>query len=86
MRAIGYEKISTLSSATGLNIPEGATMAWLQAETANIRYRLDGASPNALTGFLMRSTEPPIELQSELQYARFIQETAGAKLSVIYFG
>ena len=86
MRAIGYEKIGTLTSATGLTIPEGATMAWLQAETANIRYRLDGGTPNATTGLLMRATEPPIELQCELPPARFIEETSGAKLSVTYFG
>ncbi len=86
MRALSYEKINDLSTAKGLNVPAGATMAWLQAETSNIRYLLDGSTPTATGGLVMRATEPPIELQCELAPAKFIQEAAGAKLNIVYFG
>jgi hypothetical protein len=86
MRALSYQKINDLSSAVGLTIPAGATMAWVQAETSNVRYTLDGTTPTATGGLIMRATEPPIELQCELPPARFIEEAGGALLNVIYFG
>lgn len=86
MKALSYEKITDLSSATGLNIPAGAIVAWIQAETANVRYKLDGGTPTAASGMIMRATEPPIEIQHELNPAMFIQEAAGAQLHVTYFG
>lgn len=86
MRAISYEQITSLSSATGLNIPANASMVWLQAETSNIRYKLEGGTPTAASGMIMRSTEPPIEIQTALAPMKFIQEAAGAILNVTYFG
>lgn len=86
MRPIQFETYSTLTAATGLPIPANAEIAWLQAESANIRYRLDGINPSSTTGLIMRNNEPPIEVQGQLELMRFIQESAGAKLNVQYFG
>ena len=85
MRALSYDQL-TLTAATGLTPPAGASMAWLQAESANIRYKLNGQDPTAASGLIMRSTEPPIEIQTDLYAVRVIQESAGSKLNIIYFG
>lgn len=56
MVPLGFCQIASgsLSSAVKLpaicTIPQGATMAYLQAESANVRYRDDGAAPTATVG------------------------------------
>lgn len=44
---------SSGASLTGGGVPTGATMAFLQAETANIRYRDDGGAPTAAIGSIV---------------------------------
>jgi len=81
---LGYQQITSLSSATGLTVPQGATLALIVPETQNVRWRDDGTDPTASVGM-------PIFVGASLSYdgdfnkIKFIQETASAKLNISYY-
>ena len=81
---LGYQQITSLSSATGLTVPQGATLALIVLETQNVRWRDDGTNPTASVGM-------PIFVGASLSYdgdfnkIKFIEETASAKLNISYY-
>jgi hypothetical protein len=84
----GYEQIS-LSGSTiyTLTIPTGARKAIVQAETANVRMRLDGTNPAAGVGEIIIAAGASRELHDdELAAAKFIAATGSPKLNVHYYG
>ena len=81
---LGYQQITSLSSATGLTVPQGATLALIVPETQNVRWRDDGTNPTASVGM-------PIFVGASLSYdgdfnkIKFIEETGSAKLNISYY-
>lgn len=81
---LGYQQITSLSSAAGLTVPQGATLALIVPETQNVRWRDDGTDPTASVGM-------PIFVGASLSYdgdfnkIKFIETTASAKLNVAYY-
>lgn len=81
---LGYQQITSLSAATGLTVPQGATLALIVPETQNVRWRDDGTNPTASVGM-------PIFVGASLSYdgdfnkIRFIETTASATLNVSYY-
>lgn len=70
---------TTVSSATTLTPPTGATKLLLQAITQNVRYTLDGSTPDANTGFQLKAADPPILIPIKAgQTVITIEETASA--------
>jgi hypothetical protein len=84
----GKQRITSLSVATALTVPAGATHAWIQAQSQNVRYQLDDTAPTSSVGHQMFAGDPPLELRVEtgLREAQFIEETGSAVLQVTYFG
>lgn len=84
-RSLGYQQITSLSSATGLTIPEGTTYAIIQAEAQGVRWRDDGTDPTSSVGMKLPADA---ELQYSGQFARikFIELTASAALNITYYG
>jgi hypothetical protein len=81
---LGYEQITSLSSAQSLTVPSGAMFALIQAETQDVRWRDDGTDPTATVGMII-ATEEGIWYTGLLQEIRFIETTASAKLNVVYY-
>lgn len=81
---LGYQQITNLSSAVGLTIPQGATLALIVPETQNVRWRDDGTDPTASVGM-------PIFVGASLSYdgdfnkIKFIEAAASAKLNISYY-
>ena len=81
----GYQQITSLSSATALTVPAGASFAIIQAETQAVRWRDDGTNPTATVG-------QPLAIGVDLVYRgalsaiKFIEQTASAKINITYFG
>lgn len=81
---LGYQQITSLSSAAGLTVPQGATLALIVPETQNVRWRDDGTNPTASVGM-------PIFVGASLSYdgdfnrIKFIEESASAKLNISYY-
>jgi len=80
----GTETITSLGSATALTVPAGARLAFIQAETQAVRWWPTG-DPTASAGHRLTTQDAGLWLTSDLSLARFIEESAGAKLQVSYY-
>ncbi len=85
----GYQQVTSLGSAVALTVPSGADLAVIQAEGQSVRFLLDGSSPTASTGArIIKDSQIPTQIRSidGLKVAKFIEESASAKLNVLYYG
>jgi hypothetical protein len=73
------------ASATSGGIALGATMAYLDAETAGVRYRDDGGAPTASVGSFIATGNPGIFYTGTLSALRFIAASANAVLNVSFY-
>ena len=85
----GYQQITSLSAATALTVPAPtnavpATLALIQAETQNVRWRDDGTNPTASVGMLLVVGDI-LPYTGDLSKLKFIEATTGAKLNVSYY-
>lgn len=85
----GYEQLDTteLTTMAQLTVPNNATIALLQAEAGDIRWRADEVSPTASIGMLIAEGGEVLYVASNdaLADLRFIRATAGAILNVSYY-
>ena len=81
---LGYQQITSLSAATALTIPSGATMALIVPETQAVRWRDDGTNPTASVGMPVAIGES-LNYDGDLSRIRFIEQTASAKLNISYY-
>jgi hypothetical protein len=82
---LGYQQITDLTAAVLLAPPPGATFAVIQAEGAPVRWRDDGVAPTAAIGMRLPQNSE-LRLDALLTTVRCIQEAAGAKLNISYYG
>jgi hypothetical protein len=88
---LGFRQIgsSALGSAAKLSanctIPVGATMVYLQAESANVRYRDDGAAPTTAIGNLILSGNPGIFYNGSIKALQFIGASGSPVLDVAFY-
>lgn len=75
---------SSASSTSG-GIPPGATMAYLDAEVAGVRYRDDGGAATATVGSLIATGNPGIFYTGTLSALRFIAATGSPLLNVSFY-
>jgi hypothetical protein len=81
---LGYQQITSLSSATGLTIPLGTTLALIVPETQNVRWRDDGTNPTASVGMPI-FVGASLSYDGDLNRIKFIESTAGATLNICYY-
>lgn len=82
---LGYQQLTSLSSAVGLTVPGGATRALLVAETQAVRFVDAGSDPTASVGFPL-AVGQPFTYTGNLRALRVIEQAASAKLNVLYYG
>lgn len=85
---VGYQQITSLSSAVGVTIPSGAdkraNCALLQAESQNVRWRDDGTDPTASVGHLLLANSD-FWYDGDLNDIKFIETSASAKVNVTFY-
>jgi len=81
---LGYQQITNLSSAVGLTVPAGATLAVISPLTQNIRWRDDGVNPTTSVGMPV-SAGAYFSYDGDLNKIRFIQQAASAELNISYY-
>lgn len=82
---LGYQQITSLSSATALTVPAGAKRALIRPEAQAVRWRDDGTAPTASVGMQLDFGET-LPYTGNLLSLRFIEISSGAKLNVAYYG
>ena len=81
---LGYQQITSLSSATGLTVPTGATRALIAPLTKDVRWRDDGTDPTASVGMPV-TAGTYLSYDGDLNKIKFIQTAASAELNITYF-
>lgn len=85
MQPIAYEQITGLNSAKGLTtIPNGCTLAMIQPESQNVRWRDDQSNPTASVGMIIVANDI-LFYSGNLADIKFIETGASAKLNVTYY-
>lgn len=83
--ALGYQQITSLSSAQPLTVPTGANFAIIAADTAAVRWRDDGTPPTATIGMHLSNTGEPLQYSGPLSSIQFIAETGSPALNISYY-
>lgn len=89
---LGYQQITSLSSATGLTVPQvdlnglacKPSIAIITAETQAVRWRDDDVDPTASVGMPL-AAGATLQYDGDLTKIKFIQQTASAKINVTYY-
>lgn len=89
---MGYQQITSLSSATNLTIPQTTpnglnakpVFALIVAESQAVRWRDDGTSPSASVGMPL-AVGIPLQYDGDLTNIKFIEQVGGAKLNISYY-
>lgn len=81
---LGYQQITSLSSATNLTVPAGATLAVIVPESFAVRWRDDGTAPTGSVGMPL-AIATVLSYDGDLRRVQFIEQSAGAKLNVSYY-
>lgn len=85
IKPMGFQQITSLSSAAGLTIPQGALFALVQAETQGVRWRDDDTNPTASVGMLLVAGDT-LPYTGDLTKLKLIQVTASASVNISYYG
>lgn len=90
---LGYQQISTLSSAQSLTVPSvdpstglnvTPSFALITPETNGVRWRDDGVAPTASVGMPL-AAGVTLQYDGDLKKIRFIEQTASAKINISYY-
>jgi hypothetical protein len=90
---LGYQQITSLSSAQALTVPGidpttglnlMPTIAVITAETNAVRWRDDGVAPTASVGMPL-AAGVTLQYDGDIRKIRFIEQTASAKLNISYY-
>lgn len=74
------------TTAKALSPPAGCHKAIVQAETANVRLRMDGTAPTSSVGEILTASGAARDLQAtEVFGAKFISTSGSAKINVHYY-
>ena len=84
--ALGYQQMTSLSSATAPTVPAGTAYMVVQCETQAVRWRDDGSSPTASVGMRLVPGDVMTWDGDKSTQLKFIEELASAKLNISYYG
>lgn len=89
---LGYQQITSLSSATGLTVPQvdlnglacKPTIAIITVESQAVRWRDDGVAPTSTVGMPLASGAT-LQYDGDLTEIKFIEQSGSAKINVTYY-
>ncbi len=90
---LGYQQITSLSSATGLTVPTRdpntganvkANFALITAEAQALRWRDDGTAPTSTVGMPL-AVGVTLQYDGDLSKIRFIEQVGGGIVNISYY-
>ncbi len=81
---LGYQQITSLSSAVSLTVPATATYALIVAESQIVRWRDDGTVPTASIGMPL-AAGAALKYEGNLRGIQLIEQAASATINISYY-
>lgn len=81
---LGYQQLSSLSSAQALTVPAGSRYARIIPQTQAVRWRDDGTNPSATVGMPVAVGETLV-YAGDLKAIKFFEQAASAVLNIAYY-
>lgn len=89
---LGYQQITTLSSATSLTVPDKdvqglsckPSIALITPEGQAVRWRDDGVAPTSTVGMPL-AVGVTLQYDGDLTKIQFIEQVGGAKINISYY-
>lgn len=89
---LGYQQITSLSSATGLTVPatdvnglnQRPSIALITPEGQAVRWRDDGVAPTASIGMPL-AVGVTLQYDGDLTMIKFIEQVSGGKINISYY-
>jgi hypothetical protein len=89
---LGYQQITSLSSATGLTVPYTdvnglncrPVIALITPEGQAVRWRDDNINPTTTVGMPL-AVGVTLQYEGDLTMIKFIEQVGGAKLNISYY-
>lgn len=86
---MGYQQITTLSSAVGLTLPSNPdgykpVRALITPLTQAVRWRDDGTNPSATVGMPL-AVGATLDYDGDLNKIKFFEQAASAELNISYY-
>jgi hypothetical protein len=89
---LGYQQITSLSTATGLTVPQidlnglncRPTIAMIVPEGQAVRWRDDDVNPSSSVGMPL-AVGVTLQYDGDLTKIKFIEQVSGAKLNISYY-
>jgi len=81
---LGYQQITSLSSAASLTIPSGAVLAKIVCTGQAVSWRDDGIAPTGTIGMPL-PVNTVLEYDGDLRRIQFIEQAASAVLNISYY-
>jgi hypothetical protein len=82
---LGFQQITSLSSAKSLTVPVGAKYCLLSVDSAPVRWRDDGTAPTATVGVEIINGQQPFEYWGTLSAIEFIAASGSPVLNVSFY-
>lgn len=82
---LGYQQITSLSSAVGLTVPSGAGHAAVVCTGQTVFWRDDGTAPTATVGMPLLVNTTLVVYSFSIAKIQFIQASASASCNVSYY-
>ena len=79
-----YQQITSLGTAVGLEPPQHARIALIQAVAQSVRWRDDGTNPTATVGMQLEAGRD-ILYTGDLTKLKLIEEAASAEVNILYY-
>lgn len=89
---LGYQQITSLSSATNLTVPatdlnglnQRPTIALITCEGQAVRWRDDNVNPTASVGMPL-AVGVTLQYDGDLTIIKFIEQVSGGKINISYY-
>lgn len=85
-KPLGFQQIALDTTAVGLTVPAGASIAVITVAVANASWRDDGTDPTAAIGHIMTTTHEPLVYRGDPRRIKFIEVSGAPLLNVTYYG
>jgi uncharacterized membrane protein YgdD (TMEM256/DUF423 family) len=82
--AKGYQQITLSGAATGLTVPALSTVAYVQVDTAPVRWRDDGTAPTSTIGMQI-PIGGTVTFSGDMSVVKFIAASGTPVLNVSYY-